>query len=201
MLAVFAVGAVASATASALEFFNSNGELILGLLNVESLGGASRLLGELGGSHVRITCNHVDDNGWIHNGLLNGILTGLGLILALYLSCSLVEPAGTECVVPNIHTLAHGYVITLSGKNDVEFTPAEGTTFAFINLEVCTKAKSLAGTYEVKGTAIALTNNTTSELEFEAGAPNNKLKFAGNPAELEGKDQVLMLGGGKIKVE
>jgi len=201
MLAVLAVSAIAAASASALEFYNSNGELILGLLAIDSLGGNQVLTSELVGAPIKIECGHVDDNGWIHNGLLNGILTGLGLILALYLSCTLKIPTGTGCTVPNIHTLAHSYVVTIGGVDYVEFTPAEGTTFANIVLEGCTNPASLNGTYPVKGTAFALVNNTKSELEFKAGEPNNKLKFAGNPAELVGNDEVLMVGGGHILVK
>ena len=200
VFAVFAVGAIAAATASALEFYNINEELILGLLNIDSSGGVQILKGELAGTPVQIECKHVDNRGWVHNGLLNGILTGLGLLLALYLECSVAVPAGTNCVVPNIHTLTHFYVVTISGEDYVEFTPDEGTTFANVVLEGCNPA-SLDGSYPVKGVAFALWENATSELHFKAGAPNNKLKFAGNPAEFEGKDHILMEGGGNILVK
>jgi len=200
VLAVFAVSAIAAASASALEFYNSNGELILGLLNIESSGGLQVLKGELGGAEVKIGCKGVDNKGWIHNGLLNGILTGLGLILALYLTCGVEVPTGTGCKVPNIHTLAHSYVVTVSSEDYVEFTPAEGTIFANIVLESCTPS-TLNGTYPVKGTAFALVENATSEVAFKTGAPNNKLSFAGNPAELTGNDRILMEGGGRILVK
>jgi len=48
---------------------------------------------------------------------------------------------------------------------------------------------------------IALWEHATSELFFKAGEPNNKLKFAGNPAEYEGKDHILMKGGGNILIK
>ena len=181
------------------EFYNNSGELVLGLLNIESLGSFQVLKSELVGAPVKIECHHVHGGGWIHNGLLNSVQSGLGLFLALYSSCALVEPTGTGCTVSNSHTLAHGYVVTVSSKIYVEFTPAEGITFANLVLENCTNPSSLNGTYPLKGTAFALVDNATSELEFKAGEPNNKLKFAGNPAELEGNDQVLMEGGGKIE--
>jgi hypothetical protein len=113
----------------------------------------------------------------------------------------LTEPAGTGCIIPNIHILAHAYVVTINSKNYAEFTPAEGTTFASVVLEGCSGVPALAGTYPVKGTVFALVNNATSEIEFSAGAPNNKLKFEGNPAEIIGNDRVLMEGGGKIEVK
>jgi len=201
ILAVSAVSAITVATASALEFFNINEELILGLLNVDSLGGIQVLTGELAGAPVKIECEHVDNHGWVHNGLLNGILTGLGLILALYLSCRVTAPAGTGCIVPNIHTLAHFYVVTINNEDYVEFTPDEGTIFASIVLEGCTNPATLSGTYTVKGVAVALWENATSEFHFKAGAPNNKLKFAGNPAEFEGQDHILMEGGGNLLIK
>jgi hypothetical protein len=63
MLAVFAASAITSASASALEFYNSNGELILGLLNIESLGKSQILKGELAGTKIKTECGDVHNRG------------------------------------------------------------------------------------------------------------------------------------------
>ena len=200
-LAVFAVSAVAAGTASALEFYNSSGELVKGLLKMEGTGGESEIITELAGTQIKTRCSTEHGTGWIRNERVGEELAGLGLLVGTALGCEIVQPAGTGCVVRGgivIH--ARAKLVTISGKDYAELTPAEGTVFFELILEDCTPS-SLDGTYPVKGTAYALVNNVTSEFEFMTGAPNNKLKFAGNPVEFTGKGTVLMEDGGGILVK
>ena len=74
------------------------------------------------------------------------------------------------------------------------FSPDSGTTFASVVLEGCTNPSSLNGTYPIKGEAYALVVNKTSSFTYDSGAPNNKLKFAGNPVELTGSTKVAFKG-------
>lgn len=195
-------GGALAVTPEGNEFYNSKGELIQGLLNVAVSGGKSELRGEaVGGTLMHISCEHVDGKGWIHNGPVNGILTGLGLILALFLECKVLKPSSSNCEIEggNVHTLAHTSILTLNSKPYVDSTPAEGTHFTIIKLVNCTNT-GLDGNYPVNGTAVGLMDNITSELEFTSGSPNNKLLFGGNPVEFEGKAKVEMEGGGNIEV-
>lgn len=203
VLAACAVSAVGASSASALEFYNaSTGLLIQGLLNVVSLGGKFELRMEFGGGTLfHISCEHLDNRGWIHNGLDGSRLLGLGLWLILFLECKILKPVNSGCRVKggNIHTLVKLLDLTIGSLAYVDLTPDEGTHFTVLEIEGCTNT-GFDGNYPFNGTIVGLVNNTTSEIEFLPGAPNNKLTFGGNPAELEGKEKVEMEGGGSIEV-
>jgi hypothetical protein len=199
VFAVFATSAVAVASASALEFYNSKGELITGTLKIVSTGGLQRLEIEVAGVKVEIHCLATDAAGTIENvGTM-----GLGLALILYTTCSVhaPKPKNVEgCEVPggDIHVHAHMLAVTLNSEPYIEFTPEEGNKFVGITFASC-KNTGLNGEHEVAGTAMAKVNNATSELEAKTGA--GELSFAGNDARYTGTDKQEMEGGGNIKVE
>lgn len=200
VLAVCAVSAVGASSASALEFYNSGGQLIQGLLNVISLGGLVEFRGQVFHILVHVSCEHFHNAGWIHNGLDGNRLLGLGLWLLLLLKCQVLRPIGGGCTVrgEDIHTTVHVLDLTIGGLPYLDFTPDPGPHFATITIENCTNS-SLNGNYNLNGTIVALYNNSTSELEFTGGAPNDKLEFGGEPAEFEGDDKLEMEGGGNIE--
>lgn len=198
------MSAVAVPSASALEFYNATtGLLIQGLLNIVGLGGQAELRGEgPGATLLHFSCEHSERRGWIHNGLANGVLTGLGLFLGIFLECRITKPANAGCEIEgkNVHVLTRAVALTINSEPYISFTPDEGTRFVTIKVINCTNT-ALDGPYPVNGTAVGKANNATSEVEFLPGAPNNQLVFGGNPAELEGKAKVEMEGNGdKIEV-
>jgi hypothetical protein len=205
LFAVVAMSAVASASASALEFYNSSGKLIEGLLPIVSLGGLQRLEGEVAGVKLEIHCKHVHNFGSIHNGIgAGGILMGLGWVILIYLECTIHSPKPKTvegCVVPGgqIETAELSELaITQSSKPYIEFAPKTGTDFVTIPFEGC-KNTGLNGGHEVTGLARAEVNNATSEVIAKTGA--GELDFAGIEARYAGSAVVEMEGGGAITVE
>lgn len=204
LMAVLVVSAATSASASATEFFNKGGTAISGVLLVDSLGGQQVLTGVAGGQEVEIVCHHLDNHGTIEN--VNGM--GLGLLLLLYLTCLVPKPASSNCLIlgpeMNIH-VPHVHVLTTgtAAVPLVEVKPALGTVFVNILFEKCTGAFTALNNkaFPVIGSAVGKANNTTGELEFGLGAPNNKLVFAGEEAAYMGNDKVEMTGGGELEVK
>jgi hypothetical protein len=197
LFAVGAIAAVAAASASATEFYNSSGVLITGTLNIVSSGGEQKLKGEVAGVKLEVICTSVSDSGTLEN--VGGM--GLGSALLLYAGCSVhaPKPKNVEgCEVGSIHTVVHALAEGTSSAPLVKFTPASGTKFVGITFVNC-KNTGLNGEHEVTGFAIVKANNTTSELEANTGS--GELVFAGNEATYEGKDHQEMEGGGGIKVE
>lgn len=204
LMAVVALSAVATGSASATEFFNESGTLISSALLIKGLGGTQILKGEpVAGTKVEISCTHLDVHGSINN--VSGM--GLGLVLLLYLTCTVIKPAGKGCVVanggnihvPTLHVLAVG----TSTAPEIEFAPEGGTTFVNIVLEKCEGAFSgLNGkNLPVTGKAFGQVNNATSEVSVDEVPPNSHLEFGGLQAEYVGKASLEMEGGGKIEVK
>jgi hypothetical protein len=201
LLVVLGVSAGASASASATEFFNKGGALILGVLSVESSGGTQTLTGTAGGITIVIVCQDTQGQGTIQN--LNGM--GLGLMLFLRLGCTVSKPEGSNCLVtggvihfPHLHLLAIGTAATPL----VEFKSGLNTVLATARIDGCTGAFALLnGSFNYTGALVASANNTTGRLEFNPGAPNNKLVFAGEEASYVGTEKMEMVGGGEIEVK
>jgi hypothetical protein len=209
LFAVVAMGAVASASASALEFY-VNGTLLNQLLQIILLGGLQRLAGEVAGVKLEVHCKHLDGNGSIHNGLGAGsMLMGLGLALFLYLECTVHAPkqknvegcevAEEKVATGRIHNFVKLLTITLPGTTEpaIEFTPDGGTSFVTIEFINC-KNTGLNGGHEVTGFADGMVNNATHEVIAKTG--EKELVFAGNEATYEGSAVVEMVGGGFVEV-
>jgi hypothetical protein len=206
-LAVFAVSAVGAASASAgsLHWYNEAGtKLSEGVeLLVMATGGSQILKGEAGGVKITIKCPSVDIHGWVLNPTGGG--PGETLQLLLYLGCE-VEPSALLCVIPEkmIHTSVVGVLEGDENLTGIQFfpDPKSGSVFVSINFESCKQA-GLDGAHPVEGSALGMINNANSSVAiFEPASTSSMLKFASAPALLStGEIEVLMEGGGKIKVE
>jgi hypothetical protein len=130
---------------------------------------------------------------------------GLGLLLLLYLNCLVNKPAGANCLISggNIH-VPHVHLLT-TGTATVpllEVKPALNATFVAIPIDGCTGGFiGLNKSFNVTGAAVGLAKNATGEVEFQSGAPNNKLLFAGEEATYVGNDKMEMAGGGELEIK
>jgi hypothetical protein len=204
LFAAVALSAGASASASALEFYNGNGELIEGSLTIVGLGGLQRFGGEVAGVKIEVICLHAQSTASVHNGLgAGGMLMGLGLALLLFSNCALhsAKPKtieGCEVAGSALHFVVKLLAVTLNGEPYLEATPDEGTSFEKVDLINCKNA-GLNGEYELTGLLMGKVNNATQELVFKSG--EGELTFAGNPATDEGSGTGEMEGGGRVEVK
>jgi hypothetical protein len=205
LLAVLVVGAVASASASAVmpAYTNEAGSLITGKLEVLSkkVGGNAVLKGTLAGVKVEILCTEEHWTGWIENSASTGM--GLGLTLMHYLKCSFVKPPGKGCKVENelIHVQLVHSLLLLGGPTGylVDFRTDISPNLTEWPVNGCENA-SLNGKYPVAGSARALANNTNLTLEFTAES-GSELTFGGNPATYTDTLKIEMAGGGGLMIE
>lgn len=205
LLAIFAVWMMStSASASALEFFVHH-VLLQGLLNVEtSLRSASAILkGEVAGVKIEINCAGEHTSGWIHNGSNGrGVLLGLGLGDVHFLNCTVPVPASEHCQIANGLLLALALIAlgSIAAETYALFSPdPTGVPFTEFTFEQC-KQSALNTAFNITGEVAGLVEDRTSSLIFKEGAPNNKLRFASNPATILGEGLILMEGGGAIEV-
>jgi type 1 fimbria pilin len=108
-------------------------------------------------------------------------------------------PASEHCSIANGGLILTSTLVdlgTIGGETYALFSPDHSTTFVEITFEGC-KQTALNATFSIKGEAVALMSNP-GLLIFKEGAPNNKLKFAGNSATLIAEDLVLMEGTGAL---
>jgi hypothetical protein len=231
LAAVCAVSAIASASASALQFYGcrplvTGGTgtmyedsrctkeknpgsyelyLITELLNIEShiVAGSSYILkGKAAGVTTKIICTEQKGTGSIDN---NGGL-GLGLITSKFSSCTVEKPEGGCKIEEPITVPSEINLSTENSKNYVLFFPdlkGNPTNKIFANIKFTTGCGSALNgqTFSVEGSAHAEVINSESKIIFPSGAPNNQLIFAGSEATFTGESVVEMEGGGPIHVK
>lgn len=202
LLAVFAVSAVASASASAgpLHWYSKNGGLITGELLINALGGSQLLKTESGGVKVEITCGHLDVHGTLTNP--GGANPGSALLLLLYLTCTIGQGTLKKCEIPQEMIHAH-IMAVLQGTNTaptIEFLPLTAPTFVEITFINCENT-GFNKTFPVTGTALGKIDNATSVLLVNEPKAGSMLKFGGEPASLVGESTVEMVGGGGIEAK
>jgi hypothetical protein len=206
LLTVLAVGAVASASASATAVMPAyaglanNTHLTIENLKTPSSGNA-KLEGTLAGLEIEILCSQENGSGYVENSEALGMGHSLGELH--YLSCSIKKPAGQGCLVSNSLILVKEVLNLLllhegSGFYLVDFSPESGTTFTSITIDGCTNT-SLNNTFKVNGTARGLVNNSNSSVNFSS-TTGSKLTLGGNPATYTDEIQFVMAGGEALKV-
>jgi hypothetical protein len=229
--AVCAVSAIASTSASALQFYGcrplvSGGTgtmyedsrctkeknpgsyelyLITELLNIESHivpDSTYTLKDKAAGVTTKIACKEQKGTGSIDN---KGGL-GLGLITSSFSNCTVEKPEGGCKVEEPI--VAHSEIVlsTENSKDYVLFFPdlkGNPSNKIFTNIKFTTGCGSALNgeTFSIEGSAHAEVENTASKVVFLSGAPNNQLIFAGNEATFTGESVVEMEGGGPIHVQ
>jgi hypothetical protein len=203
LLTVLAVGAVASASASAAVMPAYSGLTNNTQLKVETTklagSGAATLKGTLAGIEIVIECTEEHGSGFIINS--EELKMGHSLGEIHYLNCTVSKPAGQGCLVFNKLILVPEVLnlLLLQGSGyRVDFSPETPPTFTVITIDGCTNT-SLNNKFKVNGTAAAEVNNANSSLEFSSTSGSN-LTFGGNAATYTDKIQNLMEGGGAITV-
>ncbi len=196
LFAVLAVSAVASASASALQWY-VNGVLLSGVLEIEAKQlGNSTLKGKIAGVEAEVVCTELETSGTIENG--GSPVLGLGLVTVDYKECKAEKPTGCTVLHELILSTAKLDLGTLSGKPYALFTPdPSGSVFTLIPIRTCSEEAN----YTVEGEAVGLVNNANRTIELEKGGVNNKLKLGGKEATLVSDDFVLMKGGGAFEAK
>jgi hypothetical protein len=220
LLAVLAVGAVASASASAhtyticrtggTEKYETNkctGPKTAGTFSIlpveltekysfEGTSGVSKLEGTLAGDRAIIECKKDKITGEIEKEGKSkaSVIT--------YEECSLaivvkhVREAETTCKVPNIKTEPLKDLL-ITGKGigpEEEFEPESGTTFATVVVEGC----ALESREKVTGKQICQLPEATvekAEHELDCSPTGGSLDFAGKPASYYGNATVKLTNG------
>jgi hypothetical protein len=206
LLAVFALSAVASASASAaVEFYNSSGEAIESELAVAGLGGLWSIGTTIAGIKIEVHCTQVHLTlAAIRNAIRGGVLRAIARLRNLFLGCTISasKPKMVEgCEVPKGEietTELSGLGITIASEPYMEYTPATGTSLGSIILANCKNA-GFNGEHEMTGFWTSKANNATSELETNTGS--GEVEVGAEPATLKGSYVQEMVGGGTIKLE
>ncbi|HEX7611118.1 MAG TPA: hypothetical protein VF380_10610 [Solirubrobacteraceae bacterium] len=182
-LAALAVGAVASASASAAfkkEFFVEKAAVVTPVNVVGSSSTTSKLEAKLFGVKVKIECTSSTYTGTIAAaGASTGTISFSG--------CTVKAGAKDKCkVVEPINAELNDQLVEVSKKLEDEFSPATGGVFAKIVIEAETGGTcSVAGIFEVTGTQTCeLPNSTIEALEHEIVCkPVKTLKLGGEEAK------------------
>lgn len=203
LLAVLAVSAVASGSASAAGpyvYAKGAANPLMGSLELQitQIGNAV-LNGTLAGTPVEIICGLGNSkNSTLENVLTAGIEHSLGSSSIHYTMCSVAKPAGKGCLVQNELVLATTHSLTLKGPL-VLFSAETNNTFTTITLDGCS-AEALNKGFKVEGAASAIPNNANSTLEFTLTS-GSALKFGGNAATFQATYKIEMLGGGELEIK
>jgi hypothetical protein len=195
LLAVLAIGAVASASASAADscnggpnwiFCNDNNEPLL-LETVLGTSGTAILASHLGGAEAKFECSSDD-----FSALLEHLGIGSGLIL--FLGCKETEPAGCSLSSTEVHAT---FTFQTEGTELATFTGNKnGTSKEFAQLTVT--GCSVSGSYPVTGTQmVELKNGGVSKVEHEIVAKKSQsnLKLGVETASFSSSTTNAHLGG------
>jgi hypothetical protein len=207
MLVVFAVSAVAAASASAAPHWwicekgtgtgtkytehkcttsSVTGEwewkaLAPGVrVNVKSKGGPFTLTspGKI------IVCKKAVDNGWIENPTGGG--AGIDLLAeAKFTECTVTKPAKCTVTEPIVVKNANTLLSEVAGVFHDTFTPTEEEGKLFTEIKLNGTECAGKGKFKVRGKATAIINGANAELTFTNAL--SELTLGEEPAEFEGK--------------
>jgi hypothetical protein len=191
---MFAIGAVASGSASALVWWVGGAALPEGQrLNVTSKGGEFVFKTKAHGIKITIKAKKEKDSGWIENPVGGG--NGKDLMTTEFEETEVTAPAGLGCGVGVVTAKANTELQTLEdpitkapGIYDV-FTPdPAGGPFTVITFAGCTGAAAvLNGNYNVEGSIAGLVLNANPGTLMFSSTEMTNLTFATEPATLEGE--------------
>ncbi len=182
LTAMFVLGAVVSASASAHEYIVSGGSLPQ---SVEGTSGVSILEGEVLGTKITIECKKDKFTGSIGTG-------GTSEGEVVFEECKVVGQ-GT-CGVPNIKFKFKDLLVGPEPGVEDEFKPVSGTEFVTIEITTCT----LKGKYKVEGTQVCkLPSGETlmKEHEIACETSGSHLTLGGKTAVFKSTEKVHLVSG------
>jgi hypothetical protein len=152
-------------------------------------GEVSKLKGALSGVVTEVQCKTVHGIGHLKNGPSS--VSGTGILT--YSECEVTLPAGKGCKVTGGKVETKNLAATTAGQaaNQLLFKPNAGTEFASIPIEGCS-IPALNNTFPVTGELTATTSGATTTTKHETITTQNKLKFGGVKAGLEGAITISM---------
>jgi hypothetical protein len=168
-------------------------------LAILSSGGPFTLKSTLAGVKVKIECSKEDDEGHVWNEEdTGGEVLGLDLILTLFDSCTVPEPASQKCEVDEpIEFKSNSKLITISEETWDEFTPdPAGGALLEITFNSCSSS-ILNTTTPVDGSADGLVENSNETTKFKGGT-NETLTLGGNSATLTGETKTMLANGNTL---
>lgn len=202
LLTALAVGAIASASASAsgpYAYLKGGSSPLMGSLELQFTQLSPAVMkSKLAGVNIEIFCETSTSTGSVENVLTSGVEHFLGLHLVHFLKCTMPKPAAGECKVHNELIHVHVHVLGIPGPA-VEATPEQNPYLTLVTVENC-RNSSLNGTYEVTGTLVASANNTDSTIEYTETSGSN-LKVGANAAVFLDTFQIEMKGGGLLELK
>jgi hypothetical protein len=158
------------------------------------------LKGTLAGVKTDVSCTTVENDPEVTSYLLNGATSVSGRGRLVYSGCTVKEPVGKGCVVKNGKITTEELEATTAGQtanNKLEFKSV-GANFAIIPIEGCANEAPPKANYPVTGSLVATTEGATTRTTIAAVETENKLKFGGNKAGIEGTITISMEGGQPI---
>jgi len=178
LFAALMVGAVVSASASALVYLVGSMEVLAGEKFLTLSEQLSNAVFKITGANVQVTCTKTKDTGFIEAG-------GLSSDLISFSGCSVQKPNSTCKVIEPIHMEVHGQLVTEEGKTLDSLTSASGaalTTLHFTNcsleellVEGMLRASVATLTMQLKNTLKSINNAPVGLLE--SGLGNMTLTF------------------------
>jgi hypothetical protein len=136
---------------------------------------------------IKIECTTANGEGWIENPTGKD---GVDYEKIELTGCTVSEPVGQGCKVSEpIVIEADSELVEVEGKAEDEIKPV-GSNFTSIVFTGCSMS-GLNASYPLKGTALGIPRESESEFEFTNASTEKTLTFAGEPAKL--KDRTLIL--------
>lgn len=203
LLAVLAVSAVASTSASASGpyiYEKGGSSPLMGSLELQiNQVGSAKMNATLAGVAIEIVCEtSTSAAAPAENVLTTGIEHFLSLHWVHFLRCTVVKPAGKGCLVKNELILVHVHILGVAGPL-VRATPEGGNPITLITIDNCSNT-ALNGVFPAEGSLSATPNNTNSTIEYTATS-GSLLTFGGNPAKFIATFGYEMLGGGLLEIK
>jgi hypothetical protein len=191
LLAVFAVGAVASASASAAPLW-----LVAksGTFGTEAISGSAETItgGKLEGDSIAITCPRLS----LLRGLIKEGTTGMASAVAFNGCKELNEEA--SCTLSSETISTNPGTASIANATEIEATPEGTTEFTTIKINNQTgKTCNLKGKYIITGSVKLTLGSASSELteHEETFNSNSKIEINNNAATLKGSAKEALASG------
>jgi hypothetical protein len=201
LVAVFAISAVASASASAADVWSVEGSTVFGgTAKTEAISPSPISItgGKLTGDGIEITCPTLTING----GLIKEGSSGSATSVAFSGCLETVDQA--ECVLESSTITTVAVTANIVGTNEIEFKPTTGTEFVTVKLNnVAGKVCPVKGKFKVTGSARATFGTAQEEEVSHTLTLNSKsaLFINENASTIAGSGSLKLTSGKKWSMQ